>query len=378
MVNSEEYLKFSDEKLLLLKSALLNGEDCINSWNNFLSNFNFEKTDPVCNKLSPLLYINLKKHKIETPLLAELKKIYNLTWYKNKLLFNKMFMAIEALTDTGIKSIPLKGMALTLAFYKDFGLRLMNDFDLLVPKEKIRGSVEILFKLEYYPLNNFNFQEKYLQINNSYTFIGKDGNEFDLHWHILFESCDSQTDEILSQNLLPTNVNNKIINVLSIENQLLQVIVHGLNNFTSSGFQWLADVIFLLQNFGGKITWTKLIANAEKLNLSLSLYIGFKFINYEIKPLIPEWVLNELNSINFTKNERRELEIKTRGGGRRGHLYLLWYHYLRNKELKRFPAFPHYFLIFLQHKWSVRKIWLVPVYSFYIGIIRLFNLLSKH
>ena len=151
MINTEEYLKFSDEKILLLKSALLNGEEFINIWNNHLYNFNLEKTDPVCIKIFPLLYVNLKKHKIETHLLAELKKVYNLTWYKNKLLFNKMFMAIEALDVAGIESIPLKGMALSLAFYKDFGLRPMNDFDLLVPKEKIRKSVEVLFNLGYNP-----------------------------------------------------------------------------------------------------------------------------------------------------------------------------------------------------------------------------------
>ena len=180
----------------------------------------------------------------------------------------------------------------------------------------------------------------------------------------------------MSQNLIPINVNNKTINVLSIENQLLQVTVHGLNQFSSSGFQWLADIIFLLQNFGEEINRKKLISNTERLNLSLSLYAGFKFINSEIKHLIPERVLSELNSINFTKNERRELEIKTRGGGRRGHVRLLWYHYLRNKELRKFPVFPYYFLIFLQHKWSVKKVWLVPIYSIYIGIIRLFSLSS--
>jgi Uncharacterised nucleotidyltransferase len=379
MINSnisQDYLKFSTEKILLLKSAILSGEELVNSWNFYLSNFNFEKTDPVCIKLFPLLYSNLRKNKIEPPLLEGFRKIYNITWYKNKLLFNKMLLAIEALADSGIESIPLKGMALTLAFYKDFGLRLMNDFDLLVPEDKIMKSVEVLLNLGYNPENNFKFHEKYIQINNSYTFFGKDRLEFDLHWHILFESCNSQTDEILLQNLIPANTNGKKINVLNIENQLLQMIVHGLNCFSSSGFQWVADIVFLLQNFGEEINWKKLITNAERLNLSLSLNTGFIFINSEIKHLIPEWVIDELNSIKISANEKKELRIKVKGQGRRGHVHLLWYHYLRNKELQNFPVFPHYFLIFLQHKWSVKKIWLVPFYSIYLGITRLFNLSS--
>jgi Uncharacterised nucleotidyltransferase len=379
MINSnfpQDYLKFSDEKILLLKSALLSGEEFSNSWKLYVSNFNLEKTDPVCVKLFPLLYVNLRKNKIETPLLGEFKKLYNITWYKNELLFNKILSAIKALAEIGIESIPLKGMALTLGFYKDFGLRPMNDFDLLVPEDKIMRSVKILLNLGYFPQNNFRFQKGFLQISNSYTFYGKDGGEFDLHWHVLYEACSRETDEILLQNYIPIKVNNKIINVLSVENQLLHVMVHGIDHFSSSGFQWLPDVIFLLQNYADKINWDKLLANSEKLKLSLSLSTGFKFINSEIKPLIPEWVLNELNTINISRTEKKEFRLKIKGGGRKGHVHLLWFHYLRHKGLRKFPIFPHYFLIFLQHKWSVKKIWMVPVYSIYIGINKLLNLSS--
>ncbi len=139
-------LQFSADKILLLKSALLQGEEAAESWNKYYSDFNYKKVDPVCNKIIPLLYVNLKKHNIETPLLKEFKNIYNITWYKNKLLFNKLFLAIEALSNAGIEAMPLKGMALTLAYYKDFGLRPMNDFDLFIPEKKIDEVIDTIIK----------------------------------------------------------------------------------------------------------------------------------------------------------------------------------------------------------------------------------------
>jgi hypothetical protein len=370
---SKDYLHFSGDKILLLKSALLQGEEAVESWSNYCSDFNFDKIDPVCFKLFPLLYVNLKKHKIDAPLLKEFKNLYNVAWYKNKLLFSKMFQAIEALASKSIECMPLKGMALILAYYKDFGLRPMNDFDLLIPEKRIKEAIDILLSIGYKPGNNFRFSRKFLLINNSYTFFGEDSSELDLHWHILYDACSQKADKILLQNPVSVKVNNRTINVLNLENQLLQVIVHGLNRFSSSGFQWMADVVFLLKNYEKQIDWEKLVENSERLNLSLSLYSGFKFINSEIQHLVPERILDQLNSINVSENEKKELRIKIKGQGRRGHAHLLWYHYLRNKGLRNFPGFPHYFLIFLQHKWSVKKIWLVPFYSVYLGITRLLN-----
>ncbi len=370
MISSEKYLKFSNEKILLLKSALLNGEEAINSWENYLSDFQLEKADPVCVKLFPLLYINLRKNKIETPLLERFRRIYNTTWYKNKLLFNKMLLAIEELAFAGIESKPLKGMALTLAFYKDFGLRPMNDFDLLIPENKIMKAVEILLKLGYKPVGDFIFREEYLFANNSVNFIGEDNTELDVHWHILHDCCNNESDELLSQDLIPLNTKNRVIYCLNPENQLINIIVHGIDCYTSSAFQWVADVVFILQNFRNEINWNKLIENARSLNLSLSLYVGFKFINTEICTLIPGWVLRDLSYIDVSENEKNILKAKTKSSGIWGNMPSLWHHCLRHNSNTKFPTLQYHFLVYLQHLWGVRKLWLLPFYFIYYGINR--------
>lgn len=376
MTNTEKYLKFSNEKILLLKSALLNGEELIKSWRNYLSDFSLEKTDPVCIKLFPLLYVNLRKNKIETPLLREFRKIYNITWYKNKLLFNKMFMAVDALTDAGIESIPLKGMVYTLVFYKDFGLRPMNDFDLLVPENKTIKAVEILLKLGYKPVTNFRISEEYLFTNSSFNFVGKDNIELDLHWHILRDCCNNESDEILSRDINSLNIKNKTIYYLTPENQLLHIIVHGIDCFSSSTFQWVADVVFIVQNFGNEINWNKLIKNAESLSLSLSLYAGFEFINSEISTLIPDWVLKNLSYIDVSDNERNIFKTKTNRPGIWGNMPSLWYHCLRHNSPKKFPISQYHFLVYLKHLWGVRTFWLLPFYVIYYGINRLLKFIK--
>lgn len=376
MTSTEKYLKFSNEKILLLKSALLNAEESIISWKNYLSNFNLEKTDPVNIKLFPLLYVNLRKNKIETPLLEKFRKIYNTTWYKNKLLFSKMLLAIEELDNAGIESKPLKGMALTLAFYKDFGLRPMNDFDLFVPENTTIKAVEILLKLGYKPVGNSIFREEYLFANNSFNFIGKDNIELDIHWHILRDCCNNESDELLSQDLISLNTKNRIIYCLNSENQLLNIIVHGIDYFSSSTFQWVADVVFILQNFGKEINWNKLIDNARSLDLSLSLYAGFEFINTEISALIPGWVLRVLSYIDVSENEKNILKTKTKRPGIWGNMPSLWHHCLRHNSDSKFPILHYLFLVYLQHLWGVRKLWLLPFYFIHYGINRFLKFLK--
>src|SRR5215470_12661875 len=117
---------------LLLKAALLEGEAAVEAWESWRANTDIHRLDQGSYRMLPLLYRNLQKHEIKDPVMEKLKGVYRHTWYKNQILFSRMAAILRSFQEAGIDVMVLKGTALVLLHYKDYGLRPMNDFDVLV------------------------------------------------------------------------------------------------------------------------------------------------------------------------------------------------------------------------------------------------------
>ena len=72
-------------------------------------------------------------------------------WQQNKTRLELLRSVVAQLREAGIPSLMLKGAALSLAFYRDPGLRPMRDVDLLVPKERSADAARKLVELGFKP-----------------------------------------------------------------------------------------------------------------------------------------------------------------------------------------------------------------------------------
>jgi len=72
------------EQELLLRAALLQGNDAINAWHEWKSSVDIEQLDQGSYRLLPLLYRSLHIDGVEDPLMNKLKGVYRMTWYKNQ------------------------------------------------------------------------------------------------------------------------------------------------------------------------------------------------------------------------------------------------------------------------------------------------------
>ena len=175
---------------LLLRAALLEGriaEDAWKEWRSCVDIDDVDRLDPGSYRLLPLLYRNLHSHMEEDPIMMKLKGVYRLTWYKNQMLFHTITSLLRSFQHAGIDTMVLKGAALTLLCYKDYGLRPMNDFDVLVHTGEAMPLSGYSGNWDGNPWR-FNPDEEYISVSYSHGFADKAGREIDLHWHI-FSQC---------------------------------------------------------------------------------------------------------------------------------------------------------------------------------------------
>jgi len=119
----------------------------IKAWNEWKSMVNFEKDVEYASfRMLPLLYINLHSNGVKDELMHRLKGIYRKSWSNNQLLFNKAAGVLKLIHKNKTPTIVMKGIALTIDVYKNFGVRPMADMDVLIPLSQSRKIISLLKK----------------------------------------------------------------------------------------------------------------------------------------------------------------------------------------------------------------------------------------
>ena len=137
----------SPVQVLLLRAALLDGAAAHAAWAGWKRATSLEAIDPGSYRLLPLVYRNLLRAGVDGPLLATLREVYRDTWYRNQLALRDLAASFRALDAAGIPLMLLKGLALSHVYYRDLGLRPMDDVDLLVPVEHAPAAAAVLHGL---------------------------------------------------------------------------------------------------------------------------------------------------------------------------------------------------------------------------------------
>ena len=153
----DSYSQYEPERRLLLalvgrrgeasnKEAMLSLFRQVN-WENFLA------TTP--DDLYPYLAFRLESFTDRIDKAPELEQLFRTrrnTAVRNLRLRHELGRAIEALRQTGIPALALKGIVLAYTIYPDSSLRPMSDLDLLVPPGLREKALEVLQKLGFeYP-----------------------------------------------------------------------------------------------------------------------------------------------------------------------------------------------------------------------------------
>jgi hypothetical protein len=358
------------EQELLLLAALLEGKDAVSAWEEWRSSVDLERIDPGSFRLLPLLYHNLTAQGVEDPLINPLKELHRNTWYQNRILLNRAVALLDSFNGAGIKTVLLKGIALTILYYKDFGIRPMGDIDVLVPTEKAIHAIGLLRKMGWIP--SYKSPEAIIPIIHGCDFVDSlDQYHIDLHWHLFIECCQPDSDDDFWDGALPITVKGVSTYVLNPADELLHTCVHGVKWSPIPPFRWVADAMMIMRSSKAEIDWNRLIRLAEKHRLILPLRHALRYLLNRFGAPVPTWVLDSLEKMPTSRIEHMEYRYKTENHENKllGNIPVLWFDFLR---LRRGRASPQKrligFLGYVQRFWDLEHMWQIPLYALSLGL----------
>ncbi len=289
---------------LLLKAALLRGEEMLTAFRKWKNLVDFEKDIEYASfRMLPLLYQNLHNNDVTDELMPRLKGIYRNSWSKNQFLFYKTGSVLKLFHQAGIKTIVMKGIPLSILIYKNYSTRPMADMDILILFSKADSAVELLKKYGW-ELHNPQYLEYNLKYGRSVTFTDKNKTELDLHWHPIFEAHDNISEDDFWGNTIPFQVGGIKTLSFCVTDLFFHTIVHGLRYNPEPPIRWIADAMAILYSPDYEIDWERLLHHTKKFRVVLYMKDALKYLAKEFHADIPKDFFSEINKIKVTSADR--------------------------------------------------------------------------
>ncbi|MGH4119452.1 nucleotidyltransferase domain-containing protein [Clostridium sp.] len=236
----------------------------------------FEEAE--AHNVTPLIFPTLKAlHQyatIDEELISKWKRASLLCGINQIMHIKQMSKVFENFREANIPIIALKGLVIR-DLYPHPELRSMSDADILVHKGDIDKSEKVLVNLGYY-------KDSSIEIHS--TFDHKKHLSIDLHWALVNElhiKTVSHFDKTLWTNTRTVAMNGLPILALSLEYELLHLILHMASHMIKSGFglRQLCDVVLFIESKKDHIDW-KIFFEKVKLynieNLTITIFIVCK------------------------------------------------------------------------------------------------------
>lgn len=362
---------------LLLRAALLPGDDGRSAWQSWQDSTDIEALDSGSFRLLPLLYRNLLFLGVDDPLLPRIKGVYRHFWFRNQLLFHHMAKLLATFQQAGIPTLLLKGAAYSQLYYQDQAARPMGDLDLLIPPADTTKALTLLHSGNWQPIYFDSYtalSPGYLSYATSHGFRDPDGRELDLHWYLspfcAAPECDQglwERSEVLAFGGVDTRT-------LSAADHLLHVCVHGAAWDEIPPIRWVADALLLLNNAGDIIDWASLLAEAHNHRVTIPLRETCHYLRERFAAPIPDQFFAALKGLSIHPAEEKEFAARTKPLSSRGPLLELW---LLNRQATRWrlrsalARSPMTFLRTMQHTAKRATLRELPGYALRQGMARL-------
>lgn len=326
---------------LLLKAALTENEEALAFWRDYLRLQSFDDTDYGSSRILPLVYRNLHRLGLDDPYMGRMKGIYRRTWAENQKNFRHIPGVFQKFHQAGIPALLLKGSALILLCYRDFGLRGMGDFDIAVPVSRVHEAVSILETMHWRTC--LEYPKLQIELHHAVHLQSAGSEDLDLHWHILAQRCAEEYDQAFWEGARPLEYQGARILSLQPSDHLLHACVHGAAWSPTSPLRWIADAFFLVKNC--EIDWERILEMGKVLGVIPALQATLPYLKNRFAVAVPDDFLSRLTAVKNPSWQYRELQSLCRPQGFFGILPILWGRYSRRKMEKvakskgSFPAY---------------------------------------
>lgn len=351
----------------LLRAALLPGPAAIAAWDEWKSRNDFigSHHDLGSFRLLPLVYKNLVALGADDPFMPRLKGIYRFSWCANQRLFHDAAGLVQGLHEAGIRTLVLKGAALSTLYYRDRGVRPMSDVDVLVPVTQAAAAIDCLRDMGW---RTSQFVAEDFRYRHATQLLNEDGREFDLHWHAFYECLQEDADDGLWRRAVPFSLLHAHTLGLDPSDAFLHTVVHGMRWNEVAAIRWIPDAMAILRGVGPQIDWDRVLSEAARRRLVLRFGQGVRYLRERFDAPIPDDVMTRSRAPQPSYVERMEyrylgLGLKERQRVALGQYQFFFVDYLRFavgwSPLRKVLELPEYMRYRFGLEGRSRLLWLV-------------------
>lgn len=210
---------------------------------------------------------------------------------RNLLIYAELAKVLNRFNEEQIPVIVLKGAAFAETVYENIGERTMDDVDLLVKPRDIERTKNLMFELGYqqYPDGDWVFAK-----SDSFFPIEITDNIFYLRNKVIPYSDKSCQQFTIWQSAQKTKIAGVETLILSPEDSLIYVAVHGIIHHGLTKPIWVNDIIQIIKKYADRINWIIFLDKVTRYHLWVPVYYSF-FTVTEINNLVPGFVISAIN-----------------------------------------------------------------------------------
>jgi hypothetical protein len=256
-------------------------------------------------------------------------------------LAGELFRVLERFAKAGIEALVTKGPALAVRCYGDPDMRQYGDLDLVVREADIRRATQAMLDLGYQPRIPLTAIDA-KKMTGEYAFRKPGTNvlvEFHTERTFRYHPRRLQIEKLFQRRALIT-IDARNVPVLSLEDELVLICVHGAKHFWER-LMWIADVAALVSR--QPINWERTTAIASEVGAQRILRLGLRLASDMLSAGLPVHITEDVTSdatvvklANQIENrlssgqpcemglmQRAVFRMKMRGGLLQGAVYLL-------------------------------------------------------
>lgn len=343
---------------LLLKAALLRGPEALQAWEDWRKIADIEVLDFGSHRMLPKLYRNLLLHRVSSPDLARFRSVYRYYWYQNETLFHRAKELLKSCRAQGVDTMVLKGAAMISLYYKDSGVRPMQDFDLVVSPSHAVRAMELLTSHGW--RSRMETPIERIQIRHSTPYDNSEAQQLDLHWHVLGECRNFRSDEGFWRRSVQAIVAGEPTRVLDPTDQLFHICVHGVEWNEVPPMRWIADAMAVFDSDSPNIDWDRFIRLIDAYRQTLPIHDGLSYLQKIFHARVPDRVLESLRKKPVSDIERFGYRVRisplveptTREIIRKLRYECWWL--TGSVPIWRRPSI---LMLWFQHKWKLETRW---------------------
>lgn len=344
----------------VLKAVLLKDQRAYTEWKRWSVHVNFfeDALHGGSYQLLPLIYKNFQTLDIEDPLTGRLKGIVRNTWTRNQLFVQQVVPVMLALDNAGIQTLLLHHTALMLAIYADYGVCLLDTFDIYISPRDLLRSRNLISRTGVWSTRSTPKKHKKGSANHltKITFLNKQGNWLRLHFYLpLRRSCGDEKADLWDK-AVAFKFQNINTYTLCPPDQVLALLLDGLLINRVLSVDWIAHIASIINGAEPEMDWQRLISAAREHHLVLAVRNTLHYLAKELEVAIPTTQLDILDNLSVSKFEEREWRAITCArsglGFRYQRSYRLWYGFMRMRGISGWgrlnPAYIYAFYKFIR------------------------------